>query len=108
MSHVVPPVPPKLRALPTREQIGDVYADDAEYGADLAAWEAEESVRAQQLKLRAAALDKLLAVCDGPAGVCRPRGRGKQGRLLGRRCARQSARKAALCAEEADVVDPKV
>ena len=59
MPAVVPPLPPKLRAQPRRTQIGDSYADEAEFTADLAAWEAERSERQRQTKLRAAAQDKL-------------------------------------------------
>ena len=56
----VPPLPPPLRPKPQRRAIGlgKAYSNAAEIGADVVAWEAEKSARAQLVKLRTKALDR--------------------------------------------------
>ena len=57
----VPPLPPLLRSTPQRRAVGrgKVYATMADFHADLIRWEDEKRQRAQLVKQRTKALDKL-------------------------------------------------
>ena len=48
----VTPLPPKLRKTPQRRWIGKVYADEAEFNADLAAFRVEQAERRAVMKQR--------------------------------------------------------
>ena len=88
VSCVVPPLPPKLRRKPQPCDvgIGKVYANVAELASDLAVWHAEIAERAEQVKVRRQAQEKLREQRrDRPETAPVSGRRCREARLCGRR-----------------------